>query len=203
MTVKESCYNDYLFAMVEQWQKESVYAHKNSNIPEVKKVIWNKKACIVLWEDGTKTVVKCQDGDQWNNEVGLMAAFSKKLFGNDNTFNKVINRYCSVFFNEDERIQKGLEKMHKRFSKVFEDGCVDVLTKAIYLRGTYQIYRVGYTSLIRELPDYVAEFIKLANKHFEADMNAYNVELSVVETQDNTFKIVLVEKEGENDEIQE
>ena len=179
-----------------------------ANIPEVKKVIWNNNACIVLWKDDTKTVVKCQEGDVWNNEVGLMAAFSKKLFGNDNTFNKVINKYCSPFFNKDERIQTGLEKLDKRFSMVFEDEDerVTILTRPIYLSGRYDLVflRRGFGSGIRrQLPQYANEFLALAEKHFKADMDECNVELSVVETKDNTFKIVLVEKKGEEDEVQE
>jgi hypothetical protein len=182
-------------------RQEQAPEYEGENIPEVRRVIWNKNACIVMWADGTKTVVKCQEGDQWNNEVGLMAAFSKKLFGNDNTFNKVINRYCSVFFNEDERIQKGLEKMHERFSQAFEGH--NTLTKATYLHGRYQVYMMNYFGFRRELPYYVYEFIRLANKHFKTDMETCNVELSVVETKDNTFKVVLVEKKGEVDEVQE
>lgn len=204
--VRTGCYDDlFARAVLGQFQKdcEKMLRDEDSKVPEIKKVIWNKNACVVLWRDGTKTVVKCQEGDQWNNEVGLMAAFSKKLFGNDNTFNKVLNRYCSVFFHEDERIQKGLEKMHERFSQVFEAGGVDVLTRPIYLSGDYQVVGSNYYGFIRGLPDYVGEFIKLANKHFKADMDTWNVRLSVVETKDNTFKIVLVEKEGEEDEVQE
>lgn len=200
------CCND-LFerGMLGWWQNDTglTCECESENVPEVKNVIWNKNACIVIWADNTKTVVKCQEGDQWSNEVGLMAAFSKKLFGNDNTFNNVINRYCSVFFNKDKRIQKGLEKMNERFSRAFENGCTDVLTKAIYLQGSYQWFAHNYFGLVCKLPKYVDEFIRLANKHFKADMETCNVELSVVETKDNTFKIVLVEKKGEEDAVQE
>lgn len=204
--LRTGCYEDLFsreFLGYFQEDCEKILKDADSKMPEVKKVIWNKNACVVLWKDGTKTVVKCQEGDQWNNEVGLMAAFSKKLFGNDNTFNKVLNRYCSVFFHEDERIQKGLEKMNERFSQVFEAGGVDVLTRPIYLSGYYQLRMWNYYGLVKELPTYVAEFIKLANKHFKSDMDTWNVRLSVVETKDNTFKIVLVEKKGEEDEVQE
>lgn len=177
---------------------------KNSNdIPEVKKVIWNKNACIVIWKDDTKTIVKCQEGDVWDKEVGLMAAFSKKLFGNDNTFNKIINRYCSVFFNEDKRIQKGLEKMDECFSKAFDDDNIDKLTKSIYLTGQYKVVAQTPYCVMFDLPDYAKEFIKLANKHFKFEMSSCNLRLSVVETKDNTFKIVLVEQKGEEDEVQE
>ena len=178
--------------------------HERSNkIPEIKKVIWNKNACVVIWKDDTKTVVNCQEGDVWNNEVGLMAAFSKKLFGNDNTFNKIINRYCSPFFNENERIQNALEKMERCFDKAFNAGDEDKLLRSVYLSGTYETEFISAYCIGYKLPGYAKEFIKLANQYFKTDMEECNVRLSVVETKDNTFKIVLVEQEGEKNEVQE
>lgn len=87
---------------------------------DVEKVIFNQDATIVYFTDGTKTVVKRQSGDAWNKEAGMMAAFSKKLFGNDNTFNKIINRYCSPYYHEDERVQNALEKLAKNMRKFIE-----------------------------------------------------------------------------------
>lgn len=51
-------------------------------IPKIKDVIFNGPATIVMWMDGTKTVVKCQDGDAFDPEKGLAMAISKKAFGN-------------------------------------------------------------------------------------------------------------------------
>ena len=50
---------------------------------------------IVFWDDGDKTVVKCQPGDTFSAEAGLTAAMLKKYMGNDNTFNKVINEWLA------------------------------------------------------------------------------------------------------------
>lgn len=58
-----------------------------NNIPEVKKVIFNDPATIVYWKDGTKTVVKCQDGDDFDPEKGFAMAFLKKCWGNKGNFN--------------------------------------------------------------------------------------------------------------------
>ena len=60
------------------------YMHgtSSSNIPEIKNVIFNDPATIVFWEDGTKTVVKCQDGDEFDPEKGLAMAIAKKAYGN-------------------------------------------------------------------------------------------------------------------------
>ena len=61
--------------------------------PGVKKVIFNKPATIVLWGDGTKTVVKCQNDEQFDPEKGLALCFMKKALGNKSNFNNVIHKW--------------------------------------------------------------------------------------------------------------
>lgn len=47
----------------------------------IKKVIYNDPATIILWSDGTKTVVKCMEDEDYDPEKGFMAAVTKKVFG--------------------------------------------------------------------------------------------------------------------------
>lgn len=60
--------------------------------PLPKKVKFNGPATIILWEDGTKTVVKCQEDDVFNEYTGVLACFAKKMFGNKANFNNIINK---------------------------------------------------------------------------------------------------------------
>lgn len=60
---------------------------------EIKNVIFNNPATIVLWEDGTKTVVKCQDGDIYDEEMGLALCITKKALGNQPNFNNVFRKW--------------------------------------------------------------------------------------------------------------
>ena len=64
----------------------SIYGISSSHIPEIKNVIFNDPATIVFWEDGTKTVVKCQDGDEFDPEKGLAMAIAKKAYGNKGSY---------------------------------------------------------------------------------------------------------------------
>ena len=64
--------------------------HKHA---KVKRVIFNDPATIIFWDDNTKTVVKCQEGDTFDKEKGFVMAYLKKMLGNDNTFNKEINKW--------------------------------------------------------------------------------------------------------------
>ena len=67
------------------------------NLPEIKNVIFNDPATIVIWADGTKTVVQCQEGDIYDPEKGLAMAISKKIMGNKrdyyHTFKHWLKRY--------------------------------------------------------------------------------------------------------------
>lgn len=54
-------------------------------LPEIKKVIYNNPATIVIWEDRTKTVVKAEDED-YDPEKGLAMAIAKKAYGNQGNY---------------------------------------------------------------------------------------------------------------------
>lgn len=47
--------------------------------PQIKKVIFSDPATIVFWEDGTKTVVKCEEGEKFDPEKGVAIALAKKV----------------------------------------------------------------------------------------------------------------------------
>lgn len=70
---------------------KDIIFHSNLN---VEKVVFNPPATIVLWKDGTKTVVKCQDGDEFSKEQGLAMAICKKAFGNKGRYNEVFKKWC-------------------------------------------------------------------------------------------------------------
>ena len=71
-----------------------------SNSFVIKKVIFNDPATIVLWSDGSKTVVKCQDGDTFDPEKGLAMAFVKKIFGNKGSYCNQIKKWTDKYYEE-------------------------------------------------------------------------------------------------------
>jgi hypothetical protein len=64
-------------------------------VVSIEKVIYNNPATVVYWSDKTKTVVKCQPGDEFDNERGLALAISKKFFGNKGNFNNQFKKWCN------------------------------------------------------------------------------------------------------------
>lgn len=63
----------------------------------IKEVIFNDPATVVIWADGTKTVVKCQPGDEYNRETGLAMCIAKKYLGNKGNFNKVFKKFIGGY----------------------------------------------------------------------------------------------------------
>ena len=61
----------------------------------VKKVYFNQPYTIVIWRDGTKTIVKCAKGCKYNKYTGLTTCFLKKFMGDCgfSKFKKVCNQF--------------------------------------------------------------------------------------------------------------
>lgn len=74
--------------------------HKGNTLPEIKKVIFNPPATIVFWKDGTKTVVKCKEGEEFSEWAGIALCLAKKLYGPN--FHKIFKRHCS----DPDKIEK-------------------------------------------------------------------------------------------------
>lgn len=68
----------------------------HTGVPPVKKVIFSGPKTIVLWEDGTKTIVSCGDGDTYDYYSGFCAAVVKKLFGSTTHAKKVLGKVVQV-----------------------------------------------------------------------------------------------------------
>lgn len=68
---------------------------------EIKKVIYSGPCTIVIWADDSKTIVRCQDGDTYSKEVGLLMCLAKKVWGT-NTSGSNFNDYISKVISEKE-----------------------------------------------------------------------------------------------------
>ena len=61
---------------------------------EIEKVIFNNPATIVIWRDGSKTVVKRQKGERWDKEKGLAMAIVKHMCNDKGNYNDVFKMWC-------------------------------------------------------------------------------------------------------------
>lgn len=60
---------------------------------DIKKVHFNDPATVVLWADGTKTVVKCGEEDIYDPQTGLLMCIAKKAYGNNGKFNDILREW--------------------------------------------------------------------------------------------------------------
>lgn len=79
-------YPDPHLSIRERWNlKEMInkfYDSFLSSPPKIKNIIFNGPATIVFWEDGSKTVVKCDKKDIYDPEKGVLWAIVKKYTEN-------------------------------------------------------------------------------------------------------------------------
>ena len=81
------------------------------NFPKIKHVIFNPPATIIIWDDGTKTVVKCGDNDIYDPEKGMATAICKKTFGNKGNYYNVFKKWLP---KEEEKHQCSNCKHHNK-----------------------------------------------------------------------------------------
>jgi len=56
------------------------------------KVIYSGNKTIVFWNDKTKTIVSCGEGEQWDPYTGFCAALAKKLYGSTSHTKKMLKK---------------------------------------------------------------------------------------------------------------
>ena len=73
------------------------YSSMNRRNVEIKNVIFNNPATIVFWSDGKKTVVRTQNGDQFDPEKGLAMAISKRVLGNQGNYYEEFKKWLPEY----------------------------------------------------------------------------------------------------------
>ena len=103
MTVsnKEKTVQDVFDTLTEE-QKTVVYAFMSeSNLVEIKNVIFNPPATIVFWTDNSKTVVKAEN-EAFDPEKGLAMAIAKKALGNKGNYYETFKKWLPKTESKEE-----------------------------------------------------------------------------------------------------
>lgn len=88
---------------------------RESTLPSIKNVYFNPPATVVLWDDDTKTVVKCQDSDTHSKETGLALCMAKKAMGNSSRqFNDIFKKWIP---EEKKPVHRSCFNCTSRFSR--------------------------------------------------------------------------------------
>lgn len=74
------------------WFEPMTELEKLSN--KISKVVFNEPATIIIWKDGSKTVVKTQGDEVFDKEKGFLMAIAKKLADNKGNYNNIVKKWC-------------------------------------------------------------------------------------------------------------
>lgn len=111
-----------VFQASNRYQGMGVSCGKISEPPAIKNVYFNDPVTVVIWDDGTKTIVRCQPGDTYSKETGLALCIAKKYLGNKGNFNEVFKKWIP------EEVEPVEDKVLMSFSVNVETDEVDILT---------------------------------------------------------------------------
>lgn len=124
------------------------YAKVPYGIFVIKKVIYNDPATIVYWEDGSKTVVKCGEGDKFDPEKGLAMAIAKKSLGNSGNYYNIIKQWLPKEENPvAEMLQESLEKATAFLNKM---NGIEPKTEPMTATAIKEVVEQDYVTMTRE-----------------------------------------------------
>lgn len=102
----------------------------------IDKVIYNPPATIILWNDGTKTMSKCDKEDTYDKATGFMLCVLKKKYGNK-TVKRMFDRYVYNIPQENTKGVVVVQPSEKGFKKPKVHK-----TRVKIKRPTYKLERV-------------------------------------------------------------
>ena len=80
-----------------------------SSIPEIKKVHFSNGVTVVIFEDGTKSIVRCQEGETFDPEKGLAMAICKKVLGTNKSGSNYYDEFKKWLPKEEPVVDNGIE----------------------------------------------------------------------------------------------
>lgn len=80
---------------------------------DVKKIIFSGPKTIVLWDDGTKTIVSMSKNEtKFDPEAAFCAAYTKKMFGSNSKIKRIIKEKSNI--EQHQRIVEEKLKMEEK-----------------------------------------------------------------------------------------
>ena len=94
--------------------KKTDYTKLYSNKHLIKNVVFNPPVTVVLWYDGSKTIVRAGENDVFDPEKGLAMAIAKKFFGNKGNYYNNIRKHVESY---EKKCAEEAAKLAKKNSK--------------------------------------------------------------------------------------
>lgn len=111
-----------VFQASNRYQGTGVAYDKIPASPTIKNVYFNDPVTVVIRNDGTKTIIRCQPGDTYSKETGLALCIAKKYLGNKGNFNEVFKKWIPEEVESVEKVEKISVDDMRRALEVFCEG---------------------------------------------------------------------------------
>lgn len=116
---KDNCFDSIIYQM-EKKRKFTEGGTDEMKKIDVEKIIFNGPKTIVLWSDGTKTIVSMsKDEVKFDPEAAFCAAYTKKMFGTNSKIKRVIEQKS----NFEEYKKAAIENAKTEFDKFMKCTC--------------------------------------------------------------------------------
>ena len=130
MQTKDKKINDDFLDAMRYYYNDLATVENNSESIELRidipgmidRVIFNDPATIILWNDGSKTVVKRSDDDVWDYEKGFCMAVIKKLYGNTRKIKRFMEPEEEIRILTVEEACENLKKFGKKLNDIICKG---------------------------------------------------------------------------------
>lgn len=117
-------------SIIYQMEKKRKFAERGTNEMkklDVKKIIFNGQKTIVLWTDGTKTIVSMsKDETKFDPEAAFCAAYTKKMFGTNSKIKRIIKEKSNIEQHQrivEEKLKEELAKISQDYDKFMRELC--------------------------------------------------------------------------------
>lgn len=97
-------------------KKREVYKDDiNAFIDSIDRIIFNDRTTIVFWKNGDKTIVTCQEGEEFDKEKAVALCIIKYLFGNIGYYNEIFKAIEEKSTPKKEKKKKQSKKREQRY----------------------------------------------------------------------------------------
>lgn len=116
-----------LYRNLKEFQDKRIGNADEMKNVDVKKIIFNGPKTIVLWTDGTKTIVSMsKDETNFDPEAAFCAAYTKKMFGTNSKIKRVIKEKSNIEQHQrivEEKLKEELAKISQDYDKFMRELC--------------------------------------------------------------------------------
>lgn len=178
--------------------KHSITVDSNKNKDGFIDQVWfnpAKGTTVVRWIDGSKTMVRCQEGETFDKEKGLALCYMKRTLDNKSSFNEILKKWCPIEVEETEEVKeiearKPLAEIsYNIFDCIDATGSISSSICVSDIRGLDGVLEDTMTQVQDKVEEYKAE----TDKDLDALSDRIDQEIGDRITQDNR-----IEKRVEN-----